>query len=181
MLVTRQPQDLVSVFQQGGIIAYPTEAVFGLGCDPENEEAVLRLLTIKNRTVEKGLILIASEFSQAEHFLKPINRAQLKYTVPGETTYLYPALESAPNWLTGSHHSLAIRVTRHPLARQLCEALGRALVSTSANISGQAPARTTEEVQQQFETRIDALLSGETGNLSKPTEIRDSISGEKIR
>lgn len=181
MLVTRKPQELVSVFRQGGIMAYPTEAVFGLGCDPENEAAVLRLLTIKNRPVEKGLILIASEFPQVKRFLKPLNKAQQKYTVPGETTYLYPALESAPAWLTGSHHSLAVRVTRHPLARQLCEALGSALVSTSANISGQPPAKTSEEVRQQFESMIDALLDGETGNLSKPTEIRDSISGEKIR
>lgn len=181
MLVTQKPQDLIPVFQQGGVIAYPTEAVFGLGCNPDNEKAVLQLLKIKQRPIEKGLILIASDFKQVEHYLKPLNDYQRKCTSPSETTYLYPALKTAPKWVTGNHDSLAVRITEHPLAKELCESLNSALVSTSANISGNPPAKTSADIKQEFENTIDALLDGETGNLSNPTDIRDSISGDIIR
>ena len=131
--------------------------------------------------MSKGLILIASDFSQVEKYLKPLTESQEPLTQASETTYVYPALETAPKWLTGDFNSLAVRITKHAIAKELCEVLGSALVSTSANISGEPPAVTVEEVLRQLGDQIDAILDGKLGKLSQPSEIRDSISGEKIR
>ncbi len=181
MLITDKPDDLTTLFSQGAVFAYPTEAVFGLGCDPDNENAVRRLLTIKKRPVSKGLILIASDFSQVSKYLKPLTNDQNALTLPSATTYVFPALESTPVWLTGNFNSLAVRITRHPLARELCDTLGSAIVSTSANISGQDPARSVDEVVKQLGDKIDLIVDGKLGESQKPSVIRDSISGEIIR
>ncbi len=181
MLITSKPKDLTSLFQNNGVWAYPTEAVFGLGCNPDDEVAVNKLLNVKKRPIDKGLILIAADFSQVEKYLKPITKSQITFTQPSETTYIFPALESAPNWLTGKFDSLAIRITRHPLAKEMCQVLDSAIVSTSANLTGQEPAKTTKEVIQQLESTIDGILDGMVGDLQTPTVIRDSISGEIFR
>jgi len=181
MLITKNPNELKSSFLQGAVFAYPTEAVYGLGCDPTNQSAVMRLLEIKQRPIEKGLILIASDFSQVESFLKPLNQDQIKLTKPSQTTYIYPAKAETPKWLRGEFDSLAVRITKHPLVRELCETLGSALVSTSANLSGEEPATTAMQVKEALDGLIDVIIEGETGDLSKPTEIRDSISGQIIR
>ena len=181
MLITQNPEDIQSHFHQGAVFAYPTEAVYGLGCDPKNENAVKRLLEIKQRPMSKGLILIASDFSQVEEYLKPLNQDQLKFTKPSETTYIYAAKSTAPKWLTGDFDSLAVRITKHPLVRELCSKLDSALVSTSANLTGEEPAKTALEVSTALDGLIDVILDGKTGELDKPTQIRDSISGQIIR
>lgn len=181
MLITNKVEDIETVFKQGGVFAYPTESVFGLGCDPDNDIAINKLLGIKERSIHKGLILIASDFSQVEKYLQPILSSQIQFTKASETTYIFPALTSTSTYLTGDFNSLAIRITTHPLVRSLCAVLGSAIVSTSANTSGQPPAMSVEAVSIQLDHKIDALLDGELGNLSKPTQIRDSISGEIIR
>ncbi len=181
MFTTEQPHDLKELFHSGGVFAYPTEAVFGLGCDPDNEEAVTRLLALKQRPINKGLILVASNFGQVTKYLKPLSDEQLVFTKPNATTYIYPALDSAPKWLTGDFNSLAIRISQHPLVHELCESLNSAIVSTSANLSGLEPAKSAKEVVEQLGDNIDAILDGNTGNLLTPTVIRDSISGEIIR
>lgn len=168
----------------GGVIAYPTEAVFGLGCDPASRSAVTRLLTLKNRSVDKGLILVASDWLQLEHWLQAIPAAwqrRLDRSWPGPVTWLIPAADHCPAWLTGEHTRLAVRVTAHPLVRRLCRRLDSAIVSTSANRSGQRPARTLLQVRLQFGTEIDFLLPGPPGKLAGPTEIRDLPSGRVIR
>jgi L-threonylcarbamoyladenylate synthase len=181
MLITQKTSDLIEVFQNGGVFAYPTEAVYGLGCDPDSEKAVQQLLSIKNRPIEKGLILVASDFSQVEKYLKPLIQAQQEFTKPSGTTYIFPALTSAPKWLTGDFDSLAIRISKHPLVRELCINLDSPLVSTSANLSGLEPAKSTEQVVKQLGSVIDAILEGNTGDSQKPSVIRDSISGEILR
>lgn len=181
MLLTILPNKLIQPLQQGGVIAYPTEAVFGLGCDPLNETAVMRLLSLKQRPIDKGLILIAADFSQVVDFLLPLSSQQKKYTQASETTWIFPAKHSAPDWITGRFDSIAVRITQHPPIKQLCQLMDSALVSTSANLSGQAPAKSAKEVLLQFNDRLDAVLDQEVGRLLKPTEIRDSFSGEVIR
>jgi L-threonylcarbamoyladenylate synthase len=181
MLLTSTPDKLVKPLQQGGVIAYPTEAVFGLGCDPENETAVRRLLCLKHRSIDKGLILIASDFSQVAHFLKPLTEQQKAYTQASQTTWIFPAKTTAPHWITGQFDSIAVRITQHLPAKQLCQSFGSALISTSANLSGQKPAKTSQSVLAQFEQLLDGVLEREIGTLHKPTEIRDSISGRVIR
>ena len=168
----------------GGVIAYPTEAVFGLGCDPANRNAVQRLLALKNRCWRKGLILIASEQRQLQPWLEKIpdcGSRQLDKSWPGPITWLLPAARDCPNWLSGEHDTLAVRVTAHPLVRQLCDILDGAIVSTSANISGQRPARSVLDIRLRFGTRIDFVLPGALGGQRQTTEIRDLASGRWIR
>jgi len=168
----------------GGVIAYPTEAVFGLGCDPANGGAVARLLELKHRPPGKGLILIASEWSQLANWLQEISpawRERLDASWPGPVTWLIPAADNCPYWLTGDHETLAVRITDHPLVRALCNRFGGAIVSTSANRSGRTPARSVLEVQLQFGQQLDYVLTGTLGGLSRPTQIRDLASGRIVR
>jgi L-threonylcarbamoyladenylate synthase len=171
-------------FQHGGLIAYPTEAVYGLGCDPLNRSAVLRLLRLKRRPLEKGLILIAADLEQLRPFVaipSPAIMERIQKTWPGPSTWLLPATPDTPPWLTGQHTSLAVRVTAHPLAAALCLACNSPLVSTSANLSGHHPTRTPLGVRRQFGDKIDFLLTGAVGDLKQPTPIRDALSNELIR
>lgn len=142
----------VEVLNQEEVIAYPTEAVFGVGCDPDSEAAVTRLLALKQRPVEKGLILIAASFEQLKPYIDDamLTQAQRETVFaawPGPVTFVFPARTTTPRWLTGRFDSLAVRVTNHPLVVELCNAFGKPLVSTSANLTGLSPCRTTEEVR----------------------------------
>ncbi len=176
--------EAVQVLHSGGVIAYPSESVYGLGCDPANTESIKRLLTLKQRQRDKGLILIASEFAQLAPYLVDIDE-RLQQPVmaswPGPVTWLWPARENVSRWLRGQHDTLAVRVTAHPLAAKLCQQFGGALVSTSANLAEQIPARCAQQVQELFGNRLDYILDGETGGGTAPTEIRDILSGNIIR
>jgi len=171
-------------FWLGGLIAYPTEAVYGLGCNPLDRDAVQRLLQLKQRPVEKGLILIAADFDQLRPFIiePPADvMAPVLASWPGPATWLLPAAPETPAWLTGSHNAIAVRVTAHPLAAELCRACRSALVSTSANVSGQKPAKSALALHNQFRGQLDFVLHGKLGMLRQPTPIRDAMSGRLIR
>ena len=176
-------QRAARILHQGGVIAYPTEAVYGLGCDPLNRDAVLRILAIKQRPIEKGVILIASDFDQLRPFVEPPTdaiRARIGDTWPGPATWIMPAPASTPVWLRGTHDSLAVRVTAHPLAAALCEAFGGPIVSTSANASGRQPARNPLQARLRC-PGVDLILAGATGDAARPTRIRDARTGETLR
>jgi len=177
-------QQAVRAIHGGGIVAYPTEAVYGLGCDPLDPDAVMRLLALKRRPAEKGLILIAASLDQLQPYLAPLTPAlkrKLATTWPGPVTWLLPVRPEAPWWLTGDHDTLAVRVTDHPLAAALCRAAGTPLVSTSANPAGRRPARDPLAVQRLFGDRIDCLLHGAVGGRARPSEIRDARTGKVVR
>ncbi len=168
---------------RGGVIAYPTEAVFGLGCDPWNGAAVCRILRLKRRSPAKGLILVAAELAQLEPFVYFPNQAILDRvlsTWPGPVTWVLPARSGVPKWLRGDYKSLAVRVTAHPIASALCAEAG-ALVSTSANPSGCIPARCVQKVRAYFKNALDYIVPGEVGLEERPTEIRDGITGKILR
>ena len=172
------------VLHQGGILAYPTESVFGLGCDPLDEAAVMRLLRLKQRDAGKGVILIAHSFDQLRDYTGPIPQDRLAEVAshwPGPSTWLLPAASWVPDWLTGRHSTLAMRVTAHPLAAALCRRAGMPLVSTSANLSGRPPARTPLQVRLRCGPQVDMVLHGRTGGLAKPTPIRDALTGKRLR
>ncbi|ELY2623512.1 L-threonylcarbamoyladenylate synthase type 1 TsaC [Cronobacter malonaticus] len=184
-----QPADAISsivdVLKKEQVIAYPTEAVFGVGCDPDSETAVKRLLELKQRPMEKGLILIAANFEQLKPYiddavLTPEQREAVFARWPGPVTFVFPAKPSTPRWLTGRFDSLAVRVTNHPQVIALCEAFGKPLVSTSANLSGLEPCRTAQEVLAQFGNDFPVLY-GATGGRQNPSEIRDALTGELFR
>jgi len=167
----------------GGIIAYPTESVYGLGCNPLNEETVLKLLALKNRSIKKGLILIASSLSQLEPYLLLNDNiiTRIQPTWPGAVTWIIPAQPWVPKWLTGSHSSLAVRVTAHPVAQLLCKKNGEPLVSTSANTSSKPPATVSWQVSKNLDSDNLFIVPGQVGNLKQTTPIFDVLSHQKIR
>jgi L-threonylcarbamoyladenylate synthase len=168
----------------GAVIAYPTEAVYGLGCDPANETAVRRVLALKRRRPEAGLILLADRFARFLPFVAQVEATQLdqaKASWPGPVTWLFPRAAGVPDWLAGSHPAIALRVTAHPVCRALCAAFGGAIVSTSANPAGAEPARSAEEVLNYFGDGIAGIVAGELGGRSGPSEIRDLATGRVLR
>lgn len=169
---------------RGGVVAYPTEAVFGLGCDPANPAAVERVLALKGRASAKGLILIAAERAQLAPWLGPFDaavEARLTHTWPGPVTWLLPAAPDCPPHVRGEHDTVAARVTAHPVAAALCRHWGGALISTSANRAGGEPARSAGEVEALFGTEVDFIVGGATGGAARPTPIRDARTGATIR
>jgi L-threonylcarbamoyladenylate synthase len=174
-----------SLLETGGIIAYPTESVWGLGCDPYNESAVQRILDLKQRPLDKGLILVAGEFDQIEDLIGPLSGEfgdRLRTSWPGPTTWLIPdPLNFFPNWIKGQHSSVAIRISAHPLVSALCNQFGQPVVSTSANFSGQLEIKSKADVECQFGINIDYILDGELGGRQNTSTIRDLITGKILR
>jgi len=169
--------------KRGGLIAYPTESCYGLGCDPRNRNAVQRLLRLKQRPQRKGLILIASYYRQLAPYLQArtaSEQALLKNDGAQAITYLMPAKHSCPRWLRGEHDTLAVRITAHPPAAALCRALNMALVSTSANRSGDKPVRTYTDCVRRFGRKV-MVLPGRVGQRTKPSTIRAWADGKIIR
>ena len=168
----------------GGVIAYPTEAVFGLGCLPQHREAVERLLAIKQRSWRKGLPLIGADLAQLERFaLLPEGprRREILASWPGPVTWVLPARPAVPHWVSGDRTTVAVRLTDHPLALRLCERLGQALISTSANISRRPPLRSLLQVRRELGRAVDYVLAGPLGGLGKPTVIKDGRTGRVLR
>ncbi len=177
-------REATRVLHAGGLIAYPTEAVYGLGCDPFNANAVARLLQLKQRPWQKGLILVAASIEQLAPFIQPVApeyQPRLDASWPGPNTWLVAASEGCPEWVRGTHNTVAVRVSAVPVVRQLCNAFGGALVSTSANHAGQQPARSPLRVQCTLGAELDYCLHGELGGAERPTVIRDLVSGETLR
>lgn len=180
--------EAAKIIRSGGVVAYPTESCYGLGCDPKNYAAVRRLLHIKRRPKDKGLILIAdhqSRFRRLVDFYPDRFKQEIITSWPGPNTWLLPAISGVSRWLRGSHNSIAVRVTRHVQARQLCCHAGRAIVSTSANRSRKSACRTTNQVFKEFGSEVDCVMEGAIGPVSSrgslPSVIRDGFTGEVIR
>jgi len=173
-----------SAVLKGGVIAYPTEAVYGLGCNPYDAQAVMRLLQIKHRDISRGLILLGRGLGDFADFIvapdKEI-RNKLESTWPGPVTWLLPARDDCPVWLRGRHSSIAIRVTDHAQSRALCDQIDSAIVSTSANRAGHKALKTALQVRQIFAGELDYILGGSTGGHEQPSQIRDAVTGTIIR
>ncbi|MFJ5446184.1 L-threonylcarbamoyladenylate synthase [Methylobacillus methanolivorans] len=178
-----QARALQAFLRSGGVIAYPTESCFGLGCDPTNPHALKRLLRIKGRPQRKGLIVITDRFAHLQALIAPTTAEQKQRMFerwPGPHTWLVPASKRCPALLRGKHTSLAVRVTANPFAANLCRNAGMALVSTSANHNGRVPAKTTRECLRLFGSRV-RVLPGRTGGASKPSTIQDLLTGTILR
>jgi len=167
----------------GGVIAYPTEGVFGLGCLPENEFAVERILAIKGRDASKGIILIAAEVTQLERWIAPtkMEAQRLHSATDYPTTWIVTAESTTPAWLTGGRDTLAVRISNHPVVMQLCNTIGEALVSTSANRSGRPPARSALAARKCLGSQVDQVIGGALGQATGPSEIRVAHSDQVLR
>lgn len=175
-----------TALRRGAVIAYPTEGVWGLGCDPSDRDAVMRLLDIKQRDPAKGLILIAAERAQLDPFIDfdalPASRmAALETSWPGPHTWIVPARAGVGSELRGAHAGLAVRVSAHVDVIALCNAFGGALVSTSANLAGQPAPTRHADLDVALLARIDGVMEGETGGAHGPSSIRDALSGQLLR
>lgn len=175
-----------AAMQAGQIVAYPTEAVWGLGCDPFNQMAVQRILEVKQRSVDKGVILIAATLAQVEPYLVGLSAEHHQRVVSswsagqGANTWLVPLTAEIPNWISGAHDRVAIRVSQHPVVQALCLAYGGAIVSTSANPAGAEAARTALQVQEYFADQVPCVM-GEVGQFARPSVIRDAVTGHVLR
>lgn len=179
-------EEAVTALNNGEVIAYPTEGVFGLGCDPDNTDAIQKLLDIKQRPVEKGLILIAASLDQLQPYidlslLTPSQKKEIEASWPGPVTWVVPKGIRATTFITGHFDSVAVRVSDHPDVRRLCGAFGKPLISTSANLAGMPACKSKKEVLSALAERVLIVLDGKTGRLKGPTKIREAISGKYLR
>jgi L-threonylcarbamoyladenylate synthase len=174
----------IRALEQGELIAYPTEAVYGLGCDPNNAHAIKKLLALKSRSANKGLILVASDMEQLEPWvdfeqIKNINA--LRESWPGHTTWLVPVKDQVSKLLSGKHQTLAVRVSAHPIVSQLCNHFRGAIVSTSANKSGMSAAKTCLGARKIFNQDIACYVPGDVSGNKAPSHIINAISGQRLR
>lgn len=166
----------------GKVIAYPTEAVYGLGCDPFNQQAVEALLRLKKRSASKGLIVLVSDWEQVWPLIGDVSESRLeavKQTWPGPVTWIFPKSNEVPVWLSGEYASLAIRMTAHPVARALCK--HGPLVSTSANVAGGEPARDVEALEGLFDEGVAGVVAGDLGRDVTPSKIYNVLDGMRLR
>ena len=179
----------VEMLKQGHVIAYPTEAVWGLGCDPNQEQAFQKILNLKKRPIEKGVILLAEDIERIRHLLDPLEKSiqaqiiaswQPLKTQQRATTWLLPVSDAIPKWIYGQHDRVAIRVTQHPLCQNLCRAFDGLIVSTSANPAGLTPAKNAQQVRDYFQDQL-YILDGALGQSPEPSRILDAVTGAIIR
>ena len=184
MTVRWHLREAVRHISSGGVIAYPTDTVYGLGCNPYDGAAVLHLLALKQRSTAHGVILIGSKLEQFAPFLAPLSKTTVKRITAASrspVTWVLPCREGTPAWLTGRHHTLAVRITRHPVAAALCELWGGPIVSTSANLHGHHPATSPLQVRKAFNGKLDYILHGHAGATNVPSTIRDGLTGKVLR
>lgn len=177
-------QAAIMALKQGKLIAYPTAGVYGLGCDPFNASAVNTLLQLKQRPVGKGLILVASQWEQVQHLVLPLPEQQKKRaqkTWPGPVTWLFPASSQVPDWVRGEYSTIALRVSAHPIVRELCEHFSGPIVSTSANISGSPCISSMHALRQKFANKVAVYVAGSLGGLLAATPIFDVQTGLQVR
>lgn len=176
--------EAAAVLRRGGILAYPTEGVYGLGCDPDDRVAFERIFAIKQRPPEQGVLLIAADFAQVRDWIGNAPEVALERARglwPGAHTLIFPCSPRVPEWVAGDHAGIALRVTEHAPAAALCRAFGGPIVSTSANRHGEAPARSVQEIAAMFGNELDGVLDAALGDLDRPTPITDAVSGAIIR
>ncbi len=182
MRVLQSISEARTYLDSGGILAYPTEAVYGLGCDPWNTCALEKLLEIKHRPSSKGLIVLIAEWSQLFDLIGDVSTSCLdraRSTWPGPVTWVFPKSAKVPALLSGDYNTIAVRMPAHKLAHELCFA--GPVVSTSANRTGATPARSIEELHTQFSGQLEFVLAGELGTASAPSAIYDVQTGLRLR
>jgi len=182
MATSQNLRHAARILENGGVIAYPTEGVFGLGCLAHDVKAVDRVLKIKSRDPAMGLVVIVSNPEQLLGWVDmPVEKLSLDSSDEHPITWIVPATDEAPKWIRGDHAGIAVRQTTHPVAKALCEAVDAPLVSTSANISGRPPASGRFVLRSIFGTLVDYIVPGECGPALNPSEIRDIETGKILR
>ena len=190
-MLTTSAAEAAALLKQGQVLAYPTEAVWGLGCDPYNEQAFAEILRLKQRPIEKGVIMLAASIQQVQHLFTGLSAERQQEIIDSwsnnsnadrATTWLLPAGDGIPTWIKGKHPLVAVRVTNHPLCVALCNAFNGFIVSTSANPAGLEPARTMQQAFQYFQQESTLnYLNGDLGHCQMPSRIINAVTGEVVR
>lgn len=168
--------------KQGKVIAYPTEAVYGLGADPTQAPAVAKIYQLKKRDPSKGLIIVAANWGMVKHFTKPISSYDKIFASwPGHVTWVFPASKEAPRLIQSPDGTVAIRVSAHPTIQALCTELNAPIVSTSANIQGEPPATTAAEAKEMFGQELAAIIDAPLGGNNSVSTIRNALDGSVLR
>ncbi|MGN6788073.1 MAG: L-threonylcarbamoyladenylate synthase [Rhodanobacteraceae bacterium] len=173
-----------ALLREGGVLAYPTEGVYGLGCDPDNRAAFERIFALKRRPPEQGVLLIAADFGQVRDWIEAVPETafeRVRAAWPGAHTFIFPRSPRVPEWVAGGHAGIALRVTAHAPSAALCRAFGGPIVSTSANRHGESPARSAADIRAIFGDEPDGVLDAPLGGLDRPTPITDAVTGAIIR
>ena len=184
MIITSDPSIIADILNQGGLIAYPTEAVWGLGCDPENEAAVSKLLRLKSRPMSKGMILVAGNQAHLSPWLSqltPSLQAKLIARYPNPTSWIVPDQGISPSWVRGDHLSVALRLSQHSGVQAICQAFKACIVSTSANPAGLAPALSMQQIMDYFGQQVDAIFDAPLGEASQPSQIKSLLDDSLVR
>ena len=182
--IALQIQEAVTLLNHGCLIAYPTEAVFGLGCLPDKTDTIKRLLNLKQRKKDKGLILLASEISQLEPYLCPVEQQiidKIQSSWPGPNTWILPTPSQTSTLIKGNFETIAVRISAHPVVQALCSQCQSPLISTSANITGESMSYSVSDVQKHFGNSLDFILDAPLGNSNKPSVIRDALTDQVLR
>lgn len=180
--MTTPADTAAEVLRSGGVIAYPTEGVFGLGCLPDAVAAVNRILQIKQRDPSKGLILIAANASQFDDWIDLPDNSCLPDPDPDHpVTWIVPAADRVTPIVRGNNDGIAVRITTNPVARAITLSVQSPIVSTSANLSGEAAAEDEASLRRQFGSLVDYVVPGDCGPSSGPSEIRNLATGEVLR
>jgi len=176
----------VNAIREGKVIVYPTESVYGFGCDPMQPQAIEKIIALKKRPSHKGFILIISHISQLDLYLDKDKVTERNWGVvekswPGPVTWILPAKKDVNDFLLGPNQTIAIRMTAHPISKALCDEMNGAIVSTSVNRSEQAPIKQPEIIQSQFSGNISGIVAGDLGTQSKPSWVIDFATQSVLR
>jgi L-threonylcarbamoyladenylate synthase len=168
---------------QGAIFGCPTDTIWGFGCHPLIASSVARILQIKNRSPDKGLILLSSKLEYCAAYVGVDSEQLEPIQSPADhpTTWLVPASGDCPIWIRGNYPTVAIRITNHPLLAFLCDRLQAPIVSTSANRSSKATVRNSVQMRKQFGNELDFIVSGFATGSNRPSEIKSLLSRATIR
>ena len=161
--IEHQLQLAIEILKRGGVIAFPTDTVYGLGADPYNEQAVERIFTIKNRPKNLRLPLLLADVSDLTNVASKVPEIawQLaEHFLPGGLTLVLQKSPWIPNTQTAGSDTIAVRIPNNPIAIALIRGLGKPLIGTSANISGMPSAITADEVRDQLGEEIDSIVDG---------------------
>ena len=172
--------EALRVLSEGGVVALPTETFYGLAVDPFSELAVKRLYEVKRRRRDKPVLLLVGDAGEVERFAAEVPEAARELMArfwPGPLTLVFRARPEVPPWVTAETGTVALRVSSHPLAREIPRLFGTAVTGTSANLSEEPPARTAEEVAHYFPD-IDLVLDGGPTPGRKPSTLVSVVSSK---
>ena len=170
------------IIRHGGIIAYPTDTIYGLGCNPYDAEAVARLNSLKQRPPHKQFILLAADIDQIRPLTMLSDEQQKRISEVDEpTSWIVDASHDLPAWLCNEHGTVTVRISKQEDVRRLCHALGHAIISTSANLSGKTPAKNSLELHRYFHGSVDKILADNKKLTARPSKIIRLCDNQIIR